>query len=84
MILLTYSPHVVLLSQNCPGMKADELCRSIREREELQGIRLVVLEDGATVAQADAWLSRGFDDCVVKIDSLSLVDCIEHVTAIVY
>lgn len=82
--LSTFSPHVVLISRDCPGMEADELCLAIRNQEAFQGMRLVALIDGASMADATLWLSRGFDDCVVKMDSLYLVDCIEHVTAIVY
>lgn len=82
--LSTFSPHVVLISRDCPGMEADELCLTIRSQEAFQGMRLVVLIEGASMADATLWLRRGFDDCVVKMDSLCLVECIEHVTAIVY
>jgi CheY-like chemotaxis protein len=82
--LLTFSPHVVLLGENCPGMDTGELCLAIRNNEAFQGMRLVAMIEDASMAEASAWVGRGFDDCAVKIDSLSLVECIEHVTAIVY
>ncbi len=82
--LSTFSPHVVLINRDCPGMAADELCRAIRDKEAFQGMRLVALVEGEPMADITRWMSRGFDDCVVKLDSLYLVECIEHVTAIVY
>jgi len=82
--LLTFSPHVVLISENCPGMDTGELCLAIRNNESFQGMRLVAMIEDASMAKTTAWVGRGFDDCAVKIDNLSLIECIEHVTAIVY
>ena len=80
-----FAPHVLLINLHAPGISTMEICRHIRQREELQTIKLIALADHLSDTEVSALLQKGFDGYVSSAgDASEVIKQIEETTAIVY
>jgi len=80
-----FAPHVLLINLLAEGLAADEICRGIREDEELQTIKIIALAQHLSEPEAKALLQKGFDDYVCEpADVMAVIKKIDEATAIVY
>jgi len=80
-----FSPHVMLISLLSGEIDAAEICKSIREDEDLQAVRLIAVANHLSEAEQSALLQKGFDGYVSKEAPVEeIVRGIEQATAIIY
>ncbi len=79
-----FSPHVVLINLLAEGISATEVCRSIRDDEALQTIKVIALANHLSESEAKALQQKGFDDVCNSDGVNEVVRAIEETTAIVY
>jgi len=85
LIAQKFAPHVLLINLLADGIAATEICRNIRESEELQTIRIIALANNLGLSEAQALLKKGFDGFVSDAaDVDDVIRKIEETTAIVY
>ena len=84
-VALKFSPHVMLISLFSDRVDAEGICRSIRENEELQTIKILALGNHLSDSEAAALMSKGFDGLVSDPSDVSeVIKRIEEATAIIY
>jgi len=80
-----FAPHVLLVNLLAEKIAATEICRTIREDEELQTMKVLAISNGLSESEAKALLQRGFDGYICNpADIGEIVSKIEETTAIVY
>lgn len=85
LIAQKFAPHVLLINLMADGIAASEICRNIRENEELQTIKIVALGNNLSLSEVDALLKKGFDGFVSDVGNPDeVIRKIEETTAIVY
>ena len=78
-------PHVILIDLMADDIHADDICRSIREDEDLQAAKIIAVVSDLSDPECDALLKKGYDDCVKKTDSVtSIIRKIEQATSLVF
>jgi len=80
-----FAPHVLLISLLAKGIDAVDICRSIRDNEDLQTIKVIALANRLGDTESAALLQKGFDGCISNpADVTEVIRKIEETTAIVY
>ncbi len=80
-----FSPHVVIINLLAERIDAAEICRSIREDEDMQTTKVIALAEGLRQAESAALQRKGFDACISRCtDPAEIVKKVEEVTAIIY
>jgi excisionase family DNA binding protein len=80
-----FSPHVVIVNILSHKIDAGAVCKTIREDEELQTIKIIALSNHLSKSESEALIRKGFDDCISEpTDASQLIRKIEELTAIVY
>ena len=85
LIAQRFAPHVLLINLLADGIAAAEICKNIRENEELQTIKIIALANNLSLSETDALLQKGFDGFVSDLANPDeVIRKIEEATAIVY
>jgi excisionase family DNA binding protein len=80
-----FVPHVLLINLMADGISAMEICRNIRNDEDLQTIKLIALADHLGESELKALLQKGFDGCIRDYTNPDeVIRKIEESTAIIY
>jgi len=80
-----FTPHVLLVNLLANGIDATGICKSIREDEDLQTIKIIALANGLSDSESAALLQKGFDGYVSSwTDAAEVIKKIEEATAIIY
>lgn len=80
-----FSPHVLLVSLFSKNISAVEICRIVREDEDLQTIKVIAIANNLSDCEAAALIRQGFDGYVCNpSDITEVIKKIEEATAIVY
>ncbi len=77
-----FAPHVIVINLFAQGIDAAEICRTIRETEELETVKIIALARGLSESEGEMLLRQGYDACVR--DGADVVRKIEEATAIIY
>jgi len=85
LIAQKFAPHVLLISLLAEGIDAADICKSIRNSEDLQTTRVIALAKQLSDSESAALLQKGFDGWISNpADITKVVEEIEETTAIVY
>jgi len=80
-----FSPHVLLVSLFSKDISAVEICRTVRDDEDLQTIRVIAIANNLSDCEAAALIQQGFDGYVRDPGNLEeVVKKIEEAIAIIY
>lgn len=80
-----FVPHILLVNLLAKDIDAAGICRSIRENEELQTIKIIALSNRLSDSESMALLKKGFDGYVSdSSDAVGVIKRIEEATAIIY
>jgi excisionase family DNA binding protein len=80
-----FAPHVLLVSLLAEGIDATEICKSIRDNEDLQTIKIIALANQLSDSESAALLQKGFDAYISRTgDAAEVIKKIEEATAIIY
>ncbi len=80
-----FAPHVLLVNLLAEGIAATEICKNVRDDEELQTIKVLALANQLSEAESTALLQKGFDGYISDFaDATEVVRKIEETTAIIY
>ncbi len=80
-----FAPHVLLVSLLAEGIDAHRICKSIRENEDLQTIKIMAIANQLSDSEATALLHKGFDGYISNTaDTDEAIKKIEEATAIIY
>jgi len=80
-----FAPHVLLVSLLAEGIDATEICKSIRDNEDLQTIKIIALANQLSDSESAALLQKGFDGYISNAgDAGEVIKRIEEATAIIY
>jgi excisionase family DNA binding protein len=80
-----FAPHVLLINLLAEGINATEICKNIRQNEDLQTIKVVALANQLTESESAALLQKGFDDYISNpSNGAEVINRIEETTAIIY
>lgn len=76
-----FRPDIMVLDYLLPDINGNVVCRIIRENEELQNIRILIVSGLANKAEIDALMAAGADDFIKKPFNIQTV--IERITQLV-
>ena len=80
-----FAPHVIIISLISEDINAAEICRSIRNDEDLQTIRIIAVTNRLSDTESAALLQKGFDAYVTDLNDITeVIKTIEEATAIIY
>ncbi len=80
-----FTPHVLLINLLAEGIDAASICRSIRNNEELQTIKIIAIANRLSDSESAALLQKGFDASISNShDTDEIIKKIEEATAIIY
>ncbi len=80
-----FAPHVLLVNLLAEGIAATEICRNVRDDEDLQTIKVLALANQLSEAESTALLQKGFDGYISESsDAAEVIRRIEETTAIIY
>ena len=80
-----FAPHVLLVNLLAEGIAATEICKNVRDDEELQTIKVLALANQLSEAESTALLQKGFDGYISDFaDATEVIRKIEETTAIIY
>jgi len=80
-----FNPHVLLINLLAKGIDAAEICKSIRDNEDLQTIKVIALSNHLSDSESVALLKKGFDGCVSNSsDTTEVIRKIKEAIAIIY
>lgn len=80
-----FAPHVLLINLLAEGINATEICKNIRQNEDLQTIKVVALANQLSESESAALLQKGFDDYISDpSNGAEVINRIEETTAIIY
>jgi PleD family two-component response regulator len=80
-----FAPHVLLVSLFSKDISATEICRTVRENEDLQTIKVIAIANSLSDNEAAALIRQGFDGYVCNHnDTEEVIRKIEEAIAIVY
>ncbi|MHC4238238.1 MAG: helix-turn-helix domain-containing protein [Planctomycetota bacterium] len=85
MVAQKFAPHVLLVNLFAEGIDATEICRNIRDNDELQTIKIIALANHLSSSESTALLQKGFDSYVSDpSDVTEVVKKVEETIAIIY
>ena len=80
-----FAPHVLLVNLLAKDIDAADICKNIRDNEDLQTIKIIALANQLSDSESTALLQKGFDGYVSdSCDTAEVIKKIEEATAIVY
>jgi len=80
-----FAPHIMLINLLAEGVDADDICRKIRDTEQLRTIKMIALANQLGESESEALIKKGFDGFVAdRSDIDEVVEKIEEATAIIY
>jgi len=80
-----FAPHILLINLLAKDIDAAGICRSIRDNEDLQTIKIIALSNHLSDSESMALLRKGFDGYVSNSsDAAEVIKKIEEATAIIY
>jgi len=80
-----FVPHVMLLDLADSEIEASRICKSIRDDEELQTMKILAMVNGLSDSEHAALIGQGFDGFVEKTAGPdAVIRQIEQATAIIY
>ena len=80
-----FSPHVLLVNLLSYNIDAIKICKTIRDDEDLQTIKVIAITNELRADKANKLLQKGFDAYVTdSADIAEIIRIIEETTAIVY
>ncbi|MHC4808330.1 MAG: helix-turn-helix domain-containing protein [Planctomycetota bacterium] len=80
-----FAPHVLLVNLLAEGIAATEICRNVRDDEDLQTIKVLALANQLSESESTALLQKGFDGYISDFaDATEVIKNIEETTAIIY
>ena len=80
-----FAPHVMLINLLAEDIDAANICKSIRNDEDLQTIKIIAIANQLSDSESAALLQRGFDGYVSSPpDSTEVIKKIEETIAIIY
>ncbi len=80
-----FAPHVLLINLLAEGIDATDICKSIRNNDDLQTIKIIALANQLSDSESAALLQKGFDGYVSNpADATEIIKRIEETTAIIY
>jgi len=80
-----FSPHVLLVSLFSKDISATDICRTVRDDEDLQTIRVIAIANDLSDSEAAALIGQGFDGYVCDPGNIEeVIKKIEEATAIIY
>ena len=80
-----FAPHVLLVNLLAEGIAATEICKNVRDDEDLQTIKVLALANQLSEAESTALLQKGFDGYISDFaDATEVIRKIEETTAIIY
>ena len=80
-----FSPHVLLVNLLSYNIDAIKICKTIRDDEDLQTIKVIAITNELSADKANKLLQKGFDAYVTdSADIAEMIRIIEETTAIVY
>jgi excisionase family DNA binding protein len=85
MVAQKFAPHVLLVNLFAEGIDATEICKNIRDNDDLQTIKIIALANHLSCSESTALLQKGFDSYVSDpSDVTEVVKKIEETIAIIY
>ncbi len=80
-----FAPHILLINLLATDIDAAGICKSIRDNEDLQTIKIIALSNHLSDSEFMALLKKGFDSYVSdSSDATEVIKKIEEATAIIY
>jgi len=80
-----FSPHVLLVSLFSKDISAVEICRTVRDDEELQTIKVIAVANNLSDYEAAALIQQGFDGYICDSGDIDeVIKKIEEAVAIIY
>ncbi|MFA7235613.1 MAG: response regulator [Phycisphaeraceae bacterium] len=80
-----FRPHVMLLDVHLPEMDAIELCRMIKNNDDLQLTKVIAMSGKLTDGQSHQLQAKGFDGYLKKpFNFRQVIECVEDAMAVVY
>jgi len=80
-----FAPHVMLINLLAEDIDTANICKSIRNDEDLQTIKIIAIANQLSDSEAAALLQQGFDGYVsTPADSTEVIKKIEETIAIIY
>jgi CheY-like chemotaxis protein len=80
-----FAPHVLLINLLAEGIDATDICKSIRNNEDLQTTKVIALAKQLSDSESAALMQKGFDACVSNPANIAkVIKEIEETTAIIY
>lgn len=67
-----FRPQVIFIDLMADSIDAQQLCRQIRDDEELKEIKIIAIAGGLTDKEADALSRKGFDAVLTQPENLAL------------
>jgi excisionase family DNA binding protein len=81
----SFAPHVILINMFAAGIDATGICKSIRENEDLQAMKIIALANNLSDSDAKALLQKGFDAYISNsLNIAEVIKTIEEAIAIIY
>jgi response regulator RpfG family c-di-GMP phosphodiesterase len=81
-IVQKFMPHVLLLNLLSKEINASEICKNIREDQDLQSIKIIALANHLSSSDGNALVQKGFDSYVFDATDVSeVISRIEEITA---
>jgi len=78
-----FKPHVMMVDVTLVGVDASNLCRLIRQQQELEDLRVVAISGALTEGRQQRLLQEGFDACLAKpFDIRKAIEVIESVLTV--
>jgi excisionase family DNA binding protein len=80
-----FTPHAILINLLAEGIAAMDICKTIRQDEDLQTMKVIALANRLSESESTALLQKGFDGFVTDpVDIDEIIRTIEETTAIIY
>jgi excisionase family DNA binding protein len=80
-----FNPHVLLVNLLADEVDATGICRTIRDNDELQTMKIIALANELSESESTALMQKGFDGYISHAgDIAEIIRKIEEATAIIY
>ncbi|HUV41187.1 MAG TPA: helix-turn-helix domain-containing protein [Sedimentisphaerales bacterium] len=85
LVVQRFIPHALLINLLAEDIEAMDICKSIRQTQDLQTIKIIALAKTLSQSEAAALQQKGFDGYISDPSSIDeVVRKIEEATAIIY
>jgi len=80
-----FSPHVLLVKLLAEGIDTNDICKNIRNNEDLQTIKIIAIANQLNDSESAALIQKGFDGYIsASADAIEIIQKIEEAIAIIY